>query len=82
MLIGYAAPQPGRRSGRAEGLRGADRADDVGCPAMHSERALRRRRREDEAPDQGGSAQRDLLGDEAPDGEPEHVHLPEPDGGD
>jgi hypothetical protein len=37
----------------------------TGRPAVHAGRALRRRRREDQAPDQGRPAQGDLLGDEA-----------------
>jgi hypothetical protein len=45
-------------------------------------RALRGRRREDQAPDQGRPAQGDLLGDEAADREAEQVNLAEPERGD
>ncbi len=52
------------------GLRCADRADDLGRPAMHAGRALGRRGRENQPADDGGQHQRDLLRDEAADGEP------------
>jgi hypothetical protein len=64
------------------GLRGANRADHGGRPAVHAGRALRSRRREDQAPDQGRPTQGDLLGDKAADGEPEQVYLAEPERGD
>src|SRR5690349_15901637 len=57
------------------GLRGADGADDLRCPAVHAGRALRRRGGQDEPPDEGGPHQRDLLGDEAADGEAQQIGL-------
>jgi hypothetical protein len=57
------------------GLRRADRADDLGRPAVHAGRALRRRGRENQPADDGRPHQRDLLGDEAANGEAEQdVH--------
>ena len=64
------------------GLRGADGADDLGRPAVHAGRALRRRGRQDQPSHDGRPDQRDLLRDEAADGEPEHVDLAEFHGGD
>ena len=49
---------------------------------MHPGGALRRRGRKNQAPDDGRPDQRDLLRDEAADGEPEDVGLAEAHGGD
>ena len=54
-------------------LRRTDRADHLGCPAVHPGRALRCGRREHDAPQQVGPDERDLLRDEAADREAEQI---------
>jgi hypothetical protein len=64
------------------GLRGADGSDHLRIPAMHAGCALRRRGGQHNPPGDRWPDQRDLLGDEAADGEPERVHLAQLQGGD
>ena len=64
------------------GLRGADGSDHLRVPAMHAGCALRRRGGQHNPPGDRWPDQRDLLGDEAADGEPEQVHLAQLQGGD
>ena len=81
----HAGRRPGEEHAQVAlggGVRRTDRGHHLGRPAVHAGRALRRRRGEDQAPDQGRPAQGDLLGDEAANGEPEQVHLAEPERGD
>jgi hypothetical protein len=50
-------------------------ADHIRCPPVHPVGALRSRRREHDAAEQVGADECDLLCDEAPDREPEQIHL-------